>query len=203
MRDHVTQYLRVYHVWQSGDKIVMSGPRSGHRTLTMSHTAASPEPPDSEDNKEQEYQFNSSENTPRHQHSPSYSPTVPLIAKEDDSALGSADLISNAESTSTLSLFSEKSTSMVSSLIVEPISNIVVTPTTTPKLGNLWHALRSTQIRTLLYSSMVAVMASLSFGYGIGYSSPTLSDLEANKGEYTSFRKAIYRDTFNVSDIIV
>ena len=187
----------------------MSKPRSGRTILTMSNTAASPEPPD---NKEQEYQFNSPESTrestpghePRNQHLPSHSPTAPLIApKEDDSAVESADLMSSAESTSTLSLIAEKSTSMVASLIVEPISNVFVTPTTSPKLGNLWHALRSTQIRPLLYSSMVAVMASLSFGYGIGYSSPTLNDLDGNEGEYTSFRKTIYRDTFNVRDIII
>ena len=165
-----------------------------HITLSA-QTAVSPEPPDSGEDKEQEYQFNSPENLPRRQ----YSSTVPLIPPTDDSALESADLLSNAESTSTLSSIADKSTSLISSLIVEPFSNVVITPTTTPQIGNLWQALRSVQIRTLLYSSMVAVMASLSFGYGIGYSSPTLHDLDANEGKHTYFRKTIYHDVFNVS----
>ena len=159
-------------------------------------TAVSPEPSDSGEDKEQEYQFNSPKNVPRRQYSPTRTALVPPT---DDSALESADFLSNAESTSTLSSIAEKSTSLVSSLIVEPFSNVVITPTTTPQLGNLWQALRSVQIRTLLYSSMVAVMASLSFGYGIGYSSPTLHDLDANEGKHTYFRKTIYHDLFNVS----
>ena len=158
-------------------------------------TEVSPEPPDSDEDKEQEYQFNSPGNVPRRQHSP----TVPFVPPTDDSALESTDFLSNAESTSTLSSIAEKSTSLVSSLMIEPFSNVVITPTTTPQLGNLWEALRSVQIRTLLYSSMVAVMASLSFGYGIGYSSPTLHDLNANEGEHTYFRRTIYQDLFNVS----
>lgn len=165
-----------------------------HFTLSQK-TALSPEPSDSGEDKEQEYQFNSPKNVPRRE----YSPTAPPVPPTDDSALESADFLSNAESTSTLSSIAEKSTSLVSSLIVEPFSNVVISPTTTPQLGNLWQALQSVQIRTLLYSSMVAVLASLSFGYGIGYSSPTLHDLNANEGKHTYFRKTIYHDLFNVS----
>ena len=169
-------------------------------SYTLSH-AVSSTPPDSDEDKEQEYQFTSPENLSRRQHSSTVPIIPPTDARTDDSALESTDLLSNAESTSTLSSIAEKSTSLVSSLIVEPFSNVVITPTTAPRLGNLWQALRSVQIRTLLYSSMVAVMASLSFGYGIGFSSPTLHDLDANEGKHTYFRKTIYHDLFNVSCI--
>ena len=70
-----------------------------------------------------------------------------------------------------------------------------------PRWGNLWRALRSVRVTTLFYSSLVAVLGSLSFGYAMGFSSPALVDLEDNKGEYTSFNKTIYSDTFNVSEI--
>jgi len=68
-----------------------------------------------------------------------------------------------------------------------------------PRWGNLWRALRSVRVTTLFYSSLVAVLGSLSFGYAMGFSSPALVDLEDNKGKYTSFNKTIYSDTFNVS----
>lgn len=69
----------------------------------------------------------------------------------------------------------------------------------TPRLGNLWRALKSVRVRTLFYSSLVAVIGSLSFGYGNGFSSPALPDLDESKGEYTSFNRTIYNDLFNVS----
>jgi len=69
----------------------------------------------------------------------------------------------------------------------------------TPRLGNLWQALKSVRIRTLFYSSLVAVIGSLSFGYANGFSSPTLPDLDENEGEHTYFNKTIYHDLFNVS----
>ena len=158
----------------------------------------SPEPPDSDTtDKEEESHFTSPEQLRRH------SPIASLITpiEQHDSTLESTDLlsVSPADSTSTLSL---KSTSLVSSLFIEPISNVVVTPTTPPQLGNLWQALRSVRIATLLYSSVVTVMASLSFGYGIGFSSPTLHDLDENEGKHTYFRRTIYHDSFNVSNII-
>ena len=71
----------------------------------------------------------------------------------------------------------------------------------TPRLGNLWKALKSVRIRTLFYSSVVAVIGSLSFGYVNGFSSPTLPDLDKNNGEHTYFNKTIYHDLFNVSHI--
>jgi len=89
--------------------------------------------------------------------------------------------------------------SLIASSIIEPVSNVVITPTSSPRLGNLWAALRSGRIRTLLYSSLVAVMASLSFGYAMGYSSPTLVDLDSNVGKHRFFNKTIYHDAFNVS----
>ena len=161
----------------------------------------SPEPPDSdEDDKQEESQFTSPASLRRHSH------TKPKGAPTDhDSALESADLlsVSHADSTSTLSSIAEKSTiSLVSSLIIDPISNVVITPTTRPQIGNLWQALRSVRITTLLYSSIITVMASLSFGYGIGYSSPTLHDLDQNEGTHTYFRRTIYHDAFNVSGVI-
>ena len=163
----------------------------------------SPEPPDSDsdEDKQEESQFTSPASL--HRHSYNKPSTKPFAPTENDSALESTDLLSHADSTSTLSSIVEKSTtSLVSSLIVEPISNVVVTPTTAPQLGNLWQALRSVRIATLLYSSIITVMASLSFGYGIGYSSPTLHDLDQNEGEHTYFRKTIYHDAFNVSGTI-
>ena len=69
----------------------------------------------------------------------------------------------------------------------------------TPRLGNLWKALKSVRIRTLFYSSFVAVIGSLSFGYVNGFSSPTLPDLDENSGEHTYFNRTIYHDLFNVS----
>jgi len=68
-----------------------------------------------------------------------------------------------------------------------------------PRLGSLWRALRSVRVTALLYSSLVAVLGSLSFGYGMGFSSPALVDLEDSNGKHTSFNKTIYSDTFNVS----
>lgn len=159
----------------------------------------SPEPPDSdEDDKQEESQFTSPVSLRRH------SPNAKPAPTDHDSALESADLlsVSHADSTSTLSSIAEKSTtSLVSSLIIDPISNVVITPTTAPQIGNLWQALRSVRITTLLYSSIITVMASLSFGYGIGYSSPTLHDLDQNEGTHTYFRRTIYHDAFNVSSI--
>ena len=73
------------------------------------------------------------------------------------------------------------------------------TPAATPRLGNLWKALKSVRIRTLFYSSFVAVIGSLSFGYVNGFSSPTLPDLDKNNGEHTYFNRTIYHDLFNVS----
>lgn len=69
----------------------------------------------------------------------------------------------------------------------------------TPRLGNLWQALKSVRIRTLFYSSVVAVIGSLSFGYANGFSSPTLPDLDKSRGEHTYFNRTIYHDLFNVS----
>ena len=92
--------------------------------------------------------------------------------------------------------------SLIASTIVEPISNVLITPTSAPRLGNLWAALRSGRVSTLLYSSMVAVMASLSFGYAMGFSSPALPDLDNNEGKHRFFNKTIYHDMFNVSIII-
>ena len=68
-----------------------------------------------------------------------------------------------------------------------------------PRMGNLWKALKSVRIRTLFYSSIVAVIGSLSFGYVNGFSSPTLPDLDKNNGENTYFNKTVYHDLFNVS----
>ena len=89
--------------------------------------------------------------------------------------------------------------------VTGPVSNIQhsgesssSTPAT-PRLGNLWKALKSVRIRTLFYSSFVAVIGSLSFGYVNGFSSPTLPDLDKNHGEHTNFNKTIYHDLFNVS----
>ena len=70
---------------------------------------------------------------------------------------------------------------------------------TKPRVGNLWKALKSVRIRTLFYSSFVAVIGSLSFGYVNGFSSPTLPDLDKNTGEHTYFNKTVYHDLFNVS----
>ena len=71
---------------------------------------------------------------------------------------------------------------------------------TNPRVGNLWKALKSVRIRTLFYSSLVAVVGSLSFGYVNGFSSPTLPDLDENSdGGYTYFNKTVYHDLFNVS----
>ena len=67
------------------------------------------------------------------------------------------------------------------------------------RLGNLWQALRSVQTRTVLYSTLVAVIGSVSFGYGQGFSSPALPELDKNTGEHTYFKKTLYHDLFNVS----
>ena len=72
-------------------------------------------------------------------------------------------------------------------------------PPATPRLGNLWKALKSVRIRTLFYSSFVAVIGSLSFGYANGFSSPTIPDLDKNVREHTYFNRTIYHDLFNVS----
>ena len=156
------------------------------------------EPPDvgsDNDEEQMESQLNSPGNLRRDSVTPPR--TVPT---DRDSALESADLLSHVESTSTLSSISENAHSLVTSLIVEPISNVVINPTTAPRLGNLWNSLKSVRIRTLLYSSMVTVMASLSFGYGIGFSSPTLHDLNQNEGKHTFFNKNVYHSLFNVSN---
>lgn len=167
---------------------------SERESFSLSPTVVSPEPPDSdEDKKEDEYQFHSPKILPR-QRIPSTAPT----STDHDSALESADLLSHVDSTS--SIAEKSTTNLISSLIVQPISNVVVTPTTPPQLGGLREALRSVQIRTLLYSCLVTVMASLSFGYGIGFSSPTLHDLDQNEGKHTYFRRTIYHDSFNVSN---
>ena len=108
---------------------------SEQTSFTVSLTAMLPEPTDVSDTKanEQESRLNSSGNTPRD------SPSPPI---DHDSALETADLLSprlsHVDSTSTLFSGSEKESSLVNSLIIEPISNIVVVPTTTPQLGNLW-----------------------------------------------------------------
>lgn len=73
----------------------------------------------------------------------------------------------------------------------------------TPRLGNLWQALRSVRTRTLFYSSLVAVIGSLSFGYANGFSSPTLPDLDKNTEEHTYFNKTVYHDLFNVSTYFI
>ena len=63
--------------------------------------------------------------------------------------------------------------------------------------GNLvWQALKSIRIRTLLYSSIVAVIGSLSFGYTNGFSSPATPDLDKDHG---SFNNTLDHDLFNVS----
>ena len=93
--------------------------------------------------------------------------------------------------------------SLIASTIIEPMSNVIVTPTTAPRVGNLWAALRSGRVSTLLYSCLVAIMASLSFGYAMGFSSPALPDLDNNEGKHRFFNKTIYHDMFNVSIIII
>ena len=64
---------------------------------------------------------------------------------------------------------------------------------------NLWRALRSVKVRTLFYSTLVAVLASLSFGYGTGFSSPALSYLENQNSSHYCFNKTLHSDIFNVS----
>jgi len=62
----------------------------------------------------------------------------------------------------------------------------------------------SVRLKTLVYSSLVAVMiAMLAFGYDMGFSSPTLHDLDQNNGKHTYFNKTIYHDVFNVSDNVL
>ena len=78
----------------------------------------------------------------------------------------------------------------------------------TPRLGNLLgnglcQALRSGRTRTVFYSTLVAVIGSVSFGYGQGFSSPALPELDKNSGEHTYFRKTLYHDLFNVRMINV
>ena len=65
--------------------------------------------------------------------------------------------------------------------------------------GNLWRALRSVRTRTVFYSTLVAVIGSVSFGYGQAFSSPALPELDKNTGEHTYFNKTLYHDLFNVS----
>ena len=71
------------------------------------------------------------------------------------------------------------------------------------KKPHLWQALKSVRVTTLFYSSLVAVLGSLSFGYALGFSSPALADLAENKGKHMSFNKTIYSDTFNVSGVCI
>lgn len=82
---------------------------------------------------------------------------------------------------------------------VTNIQSLGSSTSTNPRMGNLWQALKSVRIRTLFYSSLVAVIGSLSFGYVNGFSSPTLPDLDKNNGEHTNFNTTIYHDLFNVS----
>ena len=65
--------------------------------------------------------------------------------------------------------------------------------------ANLWHALRSVRTRTVFYSTLVAVIGSVSFGYGQAFSSPALPELDKNTAEHTYFKKTLYHDLFNVS----
>jgi len=69
-----------------------------------------------------------------------------------------------------------------------------------PGSGSFWQAFRSVRIRTVFYSSLVAVIGSLSFGYTNGFSSPALPDLDENEGRHTRFNETIYHDLFNVSN---
>lgn len=69
----------------------------------------------------------------------------------------------------------------------------------TTGLGGLWQALKSVGTKTLFYSTLVAVIGSVSFGYGNGFSSPALPDLDKNNGKHTRFNRTLYHDLFNVS----
>jgi len=82
----------------------------------------------------------------------------------------------------------------------EVITNLLGNSTISPQSSNIWGALKSVRIKTLLYSVVVTVtITMLAFGYDMGVSSPTLHDLDQNNGRYTYFNRAIYHDLFNVS----
>jgi len=119
-----------------------------------------------------------------------------------DSVTENSHLTESAKSTASTESDTGHSviSSLIASTITEPVSNVVITPTSTPRFGNLWAALKSGRVSTLLYSSLVAVMASLSFGYAMGFSSPALPDLDNNEGKHRFFNKTIYHDMFNVSN---
>ena len=87
-----------------------------------------------------------------------------------------------------------------------PRSSVTIRNQAASTLGRrtIWVTMRSVQIKTLLYSSLVAVMITmLAFGYDMGFSSPTLHDLDQNNGKHTYFNKTIYHDVFNVSDNVL
>ena len=87
-----------------------------------------------------------------------------------------------------------------------PRSSVTIRNQAASTLGRrtMWVTMRSVQIKTLLYSSLVAVMITmLAFGYDMGFSSPTLHDLDQNNGKHTYFDKTIYHDVFNVSDNVL
>ncbi|XP_065897317.1 uncharacterized protein [Dysidea avara] len=70
--------------------------------------------------------------------------------------------------------------------------------TSTARKRTIYVTLKSVRIKTLLYTSLVAVMITmLAFGYDMGFSSPTLHDLDQNNGEHVYFKKTIYHDVFN------
>ena len=61
---------------------------------------------------------------------------------------------------------------------------------------NLWEELKTAGTKNLFYATLVAVIGSVSFGYGNGFSSPALPDLDKTRND---FNKTLDHDLFNVS----
>lgn len=70
-----------------------------------------------------------------------------------------------------------------------------------PLVGNEIRKKRRPPLWPVCYSSAVAIIASFSFGYILGYSSPALSDLKKHNGTHTSFYETIYQDIFGVRSV--
>lgn len=60
-----------------------------------------------------------------------------------------------------------------------------------------------TRLTTVTYSSAIALIGALLFGYAIGYSSPVIGDLSKNKTDHRYLDRNEYKGVFNVRKEII